>query len=545
MARQGGKNGTDERPKDGAPDQIIGIDLGMTSVISAYVSAPGKPPRVIPLEKGLPSLPAVVGFRGKDAPVVGRAAQDMLTTAPDQTVTGIKRLLGRKMTSQAVRDLNTRVGYEIVAGDDNIAAVAIGDKKIPPPEIAALLLSRVKSFAEAHLGQPTRRCVVAVPAYFSATQKAAVKKAGQIAGLEVVKLVHEPTAVALAYGFNKSGGARIAIIDMGGVRLDISVMEIAGNVFDVVATGGDAYLGGANIDARLAEWILTNIKKQFGRDLSQEAQLLMKVRTAAEQAKRELTRFKAVDLQIPLNVTAPGMKAKIAQLRLTRDTVESLTEDLAQRVVALVRQVLGQRKLDPGDVDEIILVGGASRSPLIRSKCVTLFGKEPRSTIPPEEVIALGAALLAESLGRADDPGHDILDTPIGIALSDGRFMRIIDKDSKLPITRRVMIPTVRDHQRNVEVDIFQGDSTELIDTEYLGTVVFRDVPDAKAGDAKLVVDLSLGADRLLLLTSPEDGRAGEKFEFKTKGHADRENADPAPKLVVAQNLPRPASSPA
>ncbi len=523
MSRAGGKNGADGKARSAprAGGRIVGVDLGMTSVISAYVHTSGKPPRVIPSEKKAPGLAAVVSYADPKSPVVGRAAQDMLTTAPAKTVTGIKRLLGRKITSQAVRDLNARVGYAIVEAEDGDAAIEIQGLTIHPPEVASLLLAQVRRFCESHLGENVRRCVIAVPAYFNANQKSAVKKAGAAAGLEVVKLVHEPTAVALAYGYNRSGDARIVIVDMGGVRLDISVMEITGNVFDVVATGGDAYLGGANLDARLAEWILASIQKKFGRDLRQEAQLLLKVRTAAEQAKRELSRFKAVDLQIPM-VVGSKSKSNIAQLRLGRDTVEQLADDLVTRVVGLVQHVLEDRNLTVDDIDDVILVGGATRTPLLRKRITSFFGKEPRSTVPPEEVIALGAALLADSLNRSAEATVDLLEAPIGIALSDGRFMKIIDKNSKLPITRRVMIPTTRDNQRVVEVDVFQGDSDDILDTEYLGSVAFGDVGEAKAGEAKLVVDLMLNGERILTISSPEEGRGGERFEFKTVGHKKR-----------------------
>jgi molecular chaperone DnaK len=454
--------------------------------------------------------------------VVGRAAHDMLTTAPGQTVTGIKRLLGRKAKSQAVKDLAARVGFKIVEGKGGEASVQIFDRDIRVPEVAGILLDQVRRFAEKHLKEEVRQAVIAVPAYFNDGQKAAVKEAGELAGLKVRKLVHEPTAVALAYGYNKGGDARIVIVDVGGIRLDVSVMEIAGNVFDVVATGGDPYLGGSNVDARVAEWILHNIKKKHGRDLSSEPRLLQKVRTAAEQAKRELSRCKAVDLQIPLTIGTKDKKAKLGLLRLHLATVEELAEDIVKRVLDTIRRTLADRGLKVSDIDYVILVGGATRMPLLRKRVEALFGKETRFNLPPEEVVSLGAALLADSLRRDKTSSLDVVKEPIGIALADGRYMRIIDKDSKLPITRRVMIPTVRDNQRTLELDIFEGDSEDIIDTEYLGTIVYGQVEEAKAGEAKVVVDMSLDQDRLLKITSPEPGREGEAFEFKTRGHKGR-----------------------
>ncbi|MCC7384473.1 MAG: Hsp70 family protein [Deltaproteobacteria bacterium] len=536
MSLGGKKNGVDTRPSVPAikPNEpIIGIDLGTTSVVAAYVPSAGEQPRVIPGEKGQASLPAVVGFRAGKSPVVGRAALEMLTTAPKHTVSGIKRLLGRKFSSQAVKDLGARVGFTIVEGAEGEAAIEIDGKRLSVPEVASLLLAEIKRNAEAHLKGPVQKCVIAVPAYFNDAQKSAVRLAAQRAGLEVLKLVHEPTAVALAYGYDKGGDARIVILDMGGIRLDVSAMEITGNVFDVVATGGDAYLGGLLLDARITEWILGNIKKKYGKDLTTEPALLTKVRTAAEMAKRELSRFRAVDLQIPLN-TAKGDKREIGVLRFTLETVERLAADLVDRAVGLATHVLQERNLSPADIDDVILVGGATRMPLLKSRVNLAFNKEPQMTLPPEEVIAFGAALLADSLKR--EAQVETVKQPIGIALSDGRFMKIIDKDSRVPITRRVMIPTVRDHQRVLEIDFFQGDSEDLLDTEYLGTVVYRGLPDAKAGEAKVVVDLVLGPERLLSVTSPDPGREGEKFELKTL--AARSEPDEAPHFMIAQSMP-------
>lgn len=539
MGAAGKKNGEAKGPAIKPNEPIIGIDLGMTSVVAAYVPGPGQPPQVIPGEKSQTALPAVVGFKPGKGPVVGRSAQEMVTTAPQHTVSGIKRLLGRKLSSQAVRDLAQRVGFKIVEGEDQEAAIEIDKKRIPVPEVAAVLLRQIKQYAEAHIGEKVSSCVVAVPAYFNDVQKNAVKEAGKRAGLEVLKLVHEPTAVALAYGYNKGGDARIVILDMGGIRLDVSVMEITGNVFDVVATGGDAYLGGVVLDARVGEWILTHIKKKFGKDLTAEPALLTKVRTAAEQAKRELSRFKAVDLQIPLTVSKKGQKGEIGALRLTLETVERLAGDLVERVVALTRHVLSERGLSVADIDDVILVGGATRMPLLKTRVAQAFGKEPRANLPPEEVIALGAALLGDSLKREAGGQIEVLKEPIGIALSDGRFMRIIDRDSRLPITRRVMIPTVRDNQRTLEVDLFQGESEDILNTEYLGTIVYRGIPEAKAGEAKVVVDLVLGADRMLTVTSPEAGRDKEKFVMPTKDS--REKIEP--RFLVANGLPEKQAS--
>ncbi len=528
-------------PDNEGQDRIIGIDLGMTSVIAAYVPSAGQPPKVIPAERGQPTLASVVAFRSGGRPLVGRSAHDMLTTNPSQTITGIKRLLGRKANSQAVKDLTARVGFETVAGKEGEVAVSIGDDRvIRVPEVAAILLDQIRRFSEEHLGENVRQCIIAVPAYFNDVQKAAVKEAGQLAGLKVRKLVHEPTSVALAYGYNKGGDARIVIVDMGGIRLDVSVMEIAGNVFDVVATGGDPYLGGSNLDALLADWILSNIKKKHGKDLTTEPRLLQKVRTAAEQAKKELSRCKAVDLQIPLTIGTKEKKAKLGLLRLHLSTLEELAEGVVKRVLETIKRTLADRKLKVSDIDDIILVGGATRMPMLRKKIEGYFGKEARANLPPEEVVALGSALLADSLRRDAKDELDVVDQAIGIALADGRYMRIIDKDSRLPITRRVMIPTVRDNQQTLELDLFQGDEEDILDTDYLGTVVYQNIAEAPAGEAKVIVDMALDQERILKISSPEAGRDSESFEFKTSGpEAKKKKIEPVPNFVVAQGLPK------
>lgn len=520
---------------DGEP--IIGIDLGMTSVISAFVPGPGEPPRTIPTERGHAALPSVVAFKSGRT-VVGRAAHDMRTTAPAHTVTGIKRLLGRQARSQAVRDLDARVGFTIIETRTGEAAVQIGEQQIRVPEVAGILLDQTRRFAEKHLGQPVKRCVIAVPAYFNDVQKNAVREAARLGGLEVKKLVHEPTAVALAYGYNKGGETRIVIVDVGGVRVDVSVMEISGNVFDVVATGGDPYLGGANVDARIAEWILANIHKKYGRDLREVPALLMKVRTAAEQAKRELSNCRAVDLQIPLSIGTKTKKAKVGLLRLHLGTVEDLASDIVKRVLDNLRRTLADRGLSVADIDDVILVGGATRMPCLRKAIEKLFGQESRTSLPPEQVVSLGAALLADSLRRNRPSGVEVLDKAIGIALADGRYMRIIDRDSKLPITRRVMIPTVRDKQRTLEVDVFQGNEDDILDVAYLGSVVYQNIGEAKAGEGKVIVDMTLESSRILKITSPEEGRGGEAFELPLDSTPEGQTSEPRPEQAMAHRAP-------
>ena len=523
--------GTPQGDSDEAP--IIGIDLGMTSIVAAHVQKGDGAPKIIPTERGQTALASVVSFANPAKPQVGRAARDQITISPERTVTGIKRLLGRTYDCQAVRDLVERVGYKIMSDAEGRAVVSINERVFSPSELAGFILARIKAYASNHIKKQITRAVVAVPAYFNSEQKNAVIKAGELAGIEIVRLVHEPTAVALAYGYDKSEQARVVIIDMGGVRLDISVMEITRNVFDVVATSGDPYLGGANLDTQLVDWILSQIKRQYNLDLTKQPALLVKVRTAAEQAKRELSRYQAVDLQIPLRAEKRTPNTPIAKLRLERKTVEKFAEPVTHRLMGLVRFVLRQRNLTPEEIDDVILVGGATRTPIIHKVIENYFGKAPKFSIAPEEVIALGSALLAESLGREEPIQDKMVESPIGIALSDGRFMKIIDKKAKLPITRRIMIPTTRDNQKAIEVDVFQGEQEELFEANYLGTVLFPGLPENKAGQSKLIVDMTLSEEYLLTINCPDI--AEQSFQFVTEGHKELpENTEAVPTFTVA-----------
>ncbi len=523
--------------------RVLGIDLGMTSAVAAYVPDTRDPPKIIPMDRGLPSLPAIVALQDGRKPLVGRAGLELRTLSPSCAISGVKRLLGRKAQSQAVKDLAIRVPFKIVSGEDDQVLIRAGKHELTAPEVAGILLDQVRRLAEKHLNERIDQCAIAVPAYFNREQKNALKEAAKLAGFKVRKLVHEPTAVALAYGYNRTGDARIVIIDMGGVRLDVSVMEITGNVFDVVATGGDPYLGGSNIDAKIADWILASIEQKYETDLRKQPLLLQKVHTAAEHAKRELSRVRAVDLQIPLAPSTEGKEPTIGRLRLRASTVEELANKSIGRVIKTIEKTLEARNLKVSDIDDIILVGGATRIPLLRRRTESYFGKKPRTSIPPEQAVALGTALLGDSLKREKTPRTDVLQESVGMALADGRFMQIISKNTKLPTTRRVMIPTVRDNQKTLELDLFEGDAEDIIDVSYLGTIVYQGLESAKAGEGRLIIDMSMDEHRLLTIRSPEQGRDNERFQFETKGHQNRTNgSEPIPRLEVATGMPVPDS---
>jgi molecular chaperone DnaK len=516
-------------PEDERRSPVLGIDFGMTSLVVAYVPGPDVGPEVIPLERGQMSLPAMVAFGNEGFVTVGRKAQLLRFTHPSWTVFGVKRILGRSFDSNAAREFARRVPFGLVAGHEGEACLQLGPRVVRCSEAASKLFSRAKELSERHLGKAVDECVVSVPAYFNDRQKAAVRESAELAGFRVRKLVHEPTAAALAYGFNKQGENRILIVDVGGFRCDVSVMEVAGNVFDVVATGGDPYLGGDAIDTLLVQWILEQIKKRYSVDLGLEPKLLHKVHLAAEQSKHELSRCRAVDLQIPLSLDKANRT--VGNLRLHRDMLDQISRELVDRVLRITGRTLEQKELTPEDIDAVILVGGTARLPMLRTALTKCFQMEPLSELPPEQVVALGAALLGESLGHArSSVASDTLALPLGMALPDGRYLRIIEKDSQLPITRRVMVPTPPAHPRNIEIDIFEGEATELIDADYLGSVVFAR-PTEQVDVPRFLVDMQVGVDRLLTVSSPAMVGA---FVFEASGHANRNGTSPARVNVFA-----------
>lgn len=515
---------------------VIGIDLGMTSVVAAYLPSENAEPILLRASAKQAQLPAVVAFKDNGQPVVGRAAREMITTDPENAVVGIKRLLGRAFDTNAVRELQSRVGYRIVEGPHGEAQVQIQDRQLRITELVGILFDQLRRSAEQELGLAVGEAVIAVPAYFGEAQKQAVREAAKLARLEVRKLVHEPTAAALAYGFSdNSRPARILVVDLGGFRLDVSVMEVSSNVFDIVSSAGDPFLGGVDIDRRITQWVLSKVLQKTGRDLSQTPQLFQKVKTAAELAKQELAHCRAVDLQLPLSLKDAEGRQELITLRLRQTRVRALAQEVVDAALQTVAHALSSRGFQPGDIDTVILSGGSSRLPQLAEGLAELTGVTPRCEVPPEFAIAFGAARLAESLKRAPQDTREVLKQPIGIALADGRFMRIIEKDSRLPITRRVMIPTVRDQQQSIEVDVFQGEEDDIIQATYLGSVVFSDIEPQNAGEGRVTVDLSLSEKHLLTLTSPEPGRDHQHFEMHAAGFEAGDEGTPQTQLFVAK----------
>ncbi len=472
--------------------RIIGIDLGTTNTCVAHVR--NRIPKVVPTDRGNLILPSVVALSSKGSMLVGGVAKDQMVTNPKNTIYGAKRLIGRKYESKVVQELRNYYSYDIVPGADGDAAVQLGDKVYSLPQISSFVLAHIKTIAEHFLGGPVTDAVISVPAYYNDNQRQAVKQAGTLAGFNVRRIVNEPTAAALAYGFNRGLDQKILVYDLGGGTFDVSVLQLSGNVFEVVATGGDTFLGGVDFDNRVIDYVLSEIAREHKIDVSQSPEKMQRIKGAAEAAKIDLSLIPNVVIELPCIDESKKGKPIDVRVPLSREKLNELTFDLVSRTFEICDRVLREKSLSPHDIGEVILVGGQSRMPLVQQKIQEHFGKAPRKGVHPDECVALGAALLADSLGQIDAVTLvDVLSMPIGMALNNGRFRRIIDKNATIPLTKSFRLPAPKEPGAEfIEMDIFQGESELIVDNEYLGSLR---VPAAAAGRK---VDFKLDEECLL-----------------------------------------------
>ena len=484
--------------------RVVGIDLGTTNTCVAYVS--NKIPRVIPTEAGFNTLPSVVTFAADGSVLVGQAAKDRATSEPERTIYGIKRLLGRQYSSRVVQELRRYFTYSIVQGEHGEAAAAIGGKTYSTVVVQSHILKQIKRYTEINLGDEIPDVVIAVPAYYGDHQRALVKDAGKLAGWNVRRIVNEPTAAALAYGFNRGFDQKILIYDLGGGTFDVSILELTGNVFQVVATGGDMFLGGADFDSRIQDWLLEQFKRKTKIDLAEEPVALQKLRNAAERAKIELSLLAHTEVRIPNILERRGKGIDLEQ-EMNRDTLDQLTKDLVDRTIAVVDKLLAETHVDKKEIDEVIPVGGQTRMPLVVDTITRHFGKPPRKGIHPDECVALGAALLGDSLATIDAVTLlDTLSRPIGIADEQGLLKVVIDKNVRLPHKSVVQMPTRTDRQVALELEVFQAEAkTPIKDAEYLGTLVYGGIPEAPAGEIKVSIEFTLDAEGMLAISASND----------------------------------------
>jgi len=449
---------------------LLGIDLGTTNTCVAYVR--NKVARVVPSDKGSLILPSVVAMSDKGALLVGNVAKDQMVVNPRNTIYGAKRLIGRQYNSKVVQDIKHYFSYEIVEGPNGEAAVVLAGKVYSLPQISAFVLQHCKRVAEATLGQEITEAIISVPAYYNDNQRNAVKEAGLLAGFNVKRIVNEPTAAALAYGLNRGFDHKVLVYDLGGGTFDVSVLQLHGNVMEVLATGGDTFLGGVDFDNRIIDYVLEEFRTQTKIDLTQSPIAMQRIKNGAEAAKIDLSLLSNVVIELPYVSERKGKPVDL-RIPLSRERINALVMDLVDKSFQIVERVLGEKNLNRGDIQEVLLVGGQTRMPLVQGKAHQFFGKPPRKGVHPDESVALGAALLAESMQEIDSVTLvDALSMPIGFAMPGGRFRKVIEKNIQIPSKSSFRLPPARDG-RGLELDIFQGDSDRIIDNEYLGTLKF------------------------------------------------------------------------
>jgi molecular chaperone DnaK len=468
-------------------------------------------PRVVPTDKGRLVLPSVVALSSKGEFLVGGVAKDQMVTNPTNTIYGAKRLIGRKFNSKVVQDLRSYYSYQIVEGPQGEAAVSLGGEVRTLPQVSGLVLAHVKKIAEAFIGREMAQAVISVPAYYNDNQRQAVKEAGRLAGFDVKRIVNEPTAAALAYGFNRGLDQKLLVYDLGGGTFDLSVLQLSGNVFEALATGGDTFLGGVDFDNRIIDFALDAFWREHKIDLASSPIAMQRVKSAAEAAKIDLTLIPNVVLELPY---IDERKGKPLDLRvpLSRAQLDDLTVDLVDRTFAICDRVLSERGLRPADVDEVILVGGQSRMPLVQEKIRRYFGKPARKGVHPDECVALGAAILGDALGRADTVTLvDVLSMPIGIATPQNRFRRVLEKNSVIPCSRSFRLPPPREPGEPVVLDIYQGESDDIVDDEFLGSIR---LPAAATGRR---IDFKLDNECLLKVVLDDPQRGMREISFATR----------------------------
>jgi molecular chaperone DnaK len=486
-----------------ASGPVVGIDLGTTNSCVAF--AKDGRATVLRSRLGDTTLPSVVAYDAHGRLLVGRAAKKQMVVNPRHTVYGSKRLVGRPFASPTVQACRDRFHYEIVESAGGAAAVRFAGRDYSLQQVAALVLGEMKECASHVLGRPVERAVITVPAYYNDHQRNAVRDAGLLAGLHVERIVNEPTAAALAFGHGKGLDARVLVYDLGGGTFDASVLEIRGDVYEVVSTGGDTFLGGVDFDDQLVDHLVYRFMEEHGFAPPQDRVAWQRIRDAAEETKVALSARERAIAHVPYLCKAEDGAEVDLSVEVTRTELEALTERLVDRTLEVCREVLAARDLKPAEVDEVLLVGGQSRMPLVWRKVAAEFGREPNKSVHPDEAVALGAALLAESLGRIDSVVLiDALAMGIGVGLPGGRMVPVLPRNTSLPAKKTYELATTRDGQTELELHVFQGDSAKVSECEYLGTVNFPDLTPREKGAVKVSVEFALGAEGLLTVTGTE-----------------------------------------
>lgn len=504
--------------------KVIGIDLGTTNSCVAVMD--GKDTKVIENAEGARTTPSMVAFSDDGERLVGQPAKRQAVTNPTNTLFAVKRLIGRRYEDPTVEKDKALVPFEIVKGDNGDAWVKAQDKPYSPSQISAMILQKMKETAESYLGEKVEKAVITVPAYFNDAQRQATKDAGRIAGLDVLRIINEPTAAALAYGLDKKDGKTIAVYDLGGGTFDISVLEIGDGVFEVKSTNGDTFLGGEDFDMRLVEYLAGEFKKDQGIDLKNDKLALQRLKEAAEKAKIELSSSQQTEINLPF-ITADASGPKHLTLKLTRAKFESLVDDLVQRTVAPCKAALKDAGVSASEIDEVVLVGGMSRMPKVQEVVKQLFGKEPHKGVNPDEVVAMGAAIQAGVL-QGDVKDVLLLDvTPLslGIETLGGVFTRLIDRNTTIPTKKSQTFSTAEDNQSAVTIRVSQGEREMAQDNKLLGQFDLVGLPPSPRGVPQIEVTFDIDANGIVQVSAKDKG-TGKEQQIRIQASGGLSDAD-------------------
>ncbi|MDI6801009.1 MAG: molecular chaperone DnaK [Thermodesulfovibrionales bacterium] len=490
--------------------KAIGIDLGTTNSVVAVVI--GGEPVVIPNQEGNRTTPSVVAFTEKGERLVGQIAKRQSITNPENTIFSIKRLMGRKYNSPQVEHARKRLPYHIVEAPNGDAHVEARGKKYSPPEISAMILQKLKQAAEDYLGEPVTEAVVTVPAYFDDSQRQATKDAGQIAGLNVLRIINEPTAAALAYGLEKKKEEKVVVYDLGGGTFDISVLEIGEGVIEVKSTNGDTYLGGDDYDLRIIDWMVEEFKKEQGIDLKHDKMALQRLKEGAERAKIELSTAMETEINLPF-ITADATGPKHLLMKLTRAKFEMLTDDFTQKTIEPCKMAISDAGLSTSNIDEVILVGGQTRTPKVQQVVQGYFGKEPHKGVNPDEVVAVGAAIQAAVLkGEVREVLLlDVTPLSLGIETLGGIFTKMIERNTTIPTKKSQVFSTASDNQPAVTIKVHQGEREMAADNKLLGLFELVGIPPAPRGLPQIEVTFDIDANGILHVSAKDIGTGKEQ----------------------------------